>query len=163
MSCPDQSFIGFIRNCLIWDPEKRMTPETAKIHPWILSGYNGSKPGLTRNKEIFARTKQTFDTNRSQDGNISTRGVKIYNSHKKFDMSKTLRDNDGLKKSVLNNPYKIILKDTRNKKNMQKSFENIEKRNLKIPNKHSLIPEKLVKLITPRTNRQKTGLLKLLV
>ncbi|KAI9257670.1 kinase-like domain-containing protein [Sporodiniella umbellata] len=32
----DEHFIDFIRQCLIWDPEKRITPEEALNHPWML-------------------------------------------------------------------------------------------------------------------------------
>jgi dual specificity tyrosine-phosphorylation-regulated kinase 2/3/4 len=36
LNCDDQDFVDFITKCLEWDPEKRITPEDALKHPWIL-------------------------------------------------------------------------------------------------------------------------------
>ncbi|XP_011308531.1 dual specificity tyrosine-phosphorylation-regulated kinase 2 [Fopius arisanus] len=33
--CEDQLFLDFIRKCLQWDPEQRMTPAKALRHPWL--------------------------------------------------------------------------------------------------------------------------------
>lgn len=38
LECEDASFVDFIEKCLEWDPKKRMTPEQAIRHPWILEG-----------------------------------------------------------------------------------------------------------------------------
>ncbi|CAG9461229.1 unnamed protein product [Pedinophyceae sp. YPF-701] len=32
----DAGFIDFVRRCLTWDPEERLTPDEALNHPWIL-------------------------------------------------------------------------------------------------------------------------------
>ena len=34
----DRSFIDFVRRCLDWDPETRMSPDEALRHAWILEG-----------------------------------------------------------------------------------------------------------------------------
>lgn len=34
-SCRDALFLNFIRGCLEWDPEKRLTPAEALKHPWL--------------------------------------------------------------------------------------------------------------------------------
>ncbi|XP_033120572.1 dual specificity tyrosine-phosphorylation-regulated kinase 4-like isoform X2 [Anneissia japonica] len=39
----DTHFLDFIRKCLIWDPEKRMTPDQAMKHEWILEGRTHRK------------------------------------------------------------------------------------------------------------------------
>eukprot|EP00826_Nyctotherus_ovalis_P041661 TRINITY_DN4235_c0_g4_i1.p1 TRINITY_DN4235_c0_g4~~TRINITY_DN4235_c0_g4_i1.p1 ORF type:complete len:578 (-),score=135.00 TRINITY_DN4235_c0_g4_i1:108-1841(-) len=31
----DTEFLNFLQACLVWDPEKRLTPEEAFLHPWI--------------------------------------------------------------------------------------------------------------------------------
>ncbi|KAG7486081.1 dual specificity tyrosine-phosphorylation-regulated kinase 4-like [Solea senegalensis] len=36
-------FVDFIRRCLEYDPQRRMTPEEAMHHPWILQGVNNNK------------------------------------------------------------------------------------------------------------------------
>lgn len=36
LNCEDQSFLDLIQKCLIYDPEKRCTPEEALSHDWIL-------------------------------------------------------------------------------------------------------------------------------
>lgn len=33
--CKDPLFLNFVRGCLEWDPEKRMTPAAALKHPWL--------------------------------------------------------------------------------------------------------------------------------
>jgi len=53
LECSDQSFVNFVevsctfliatmfslsQRCLEWDPEKRMTPDEAIRHQWILEG-----------------------------------------------------------------------------------------------------------------------------
>lgn len=47
LRCSDSLFIDFISRCLIWDPEKRMTPDEAARHKWLQpstsSSYNLSK------------------------------------------------------------------------------------------------------------------------
>ena len=35
---PDPCFVNFIAGCLEWDPEKRLTPDAALQHEWILKG-----------------------------------------------------------------------------------------------------------------------------
>ena len=34
----DSLFLSFIHGLLEWDPESRLTPGKALIHPWILEG-----------------------------------------------------------------------------------------------------------------------------
>lgn len=41
----DTLFLDFIKKCLQWDPEKRLTPEQALKHPWIAAEAAGSAPG----------------------------------------------------------------------------------------------------------------------
>ncbi|KAI8992500.1 hypothetical protein BDB01DRAFT_847869 [Pilobolus umbonatus] len=36
LKCNDPLFLDFISQCLVWDPTKRMTPESAFQHEWIL-------------------------------------------------------------------------------------------------------------------------------
>ena len=31
----DKYFVDFVRRCLAWDPEKRMSPTEGLLHPWI--------------------------------------------------------------------------------------------------------------------------------
>jgi len=34
----DPDFLDFLKKCLVWDPEKRMSPDDALRHVWILKG-----------------------------------------------------------------------------------------------------------------------------
>jgi dual specificity tyrosine-phosphorylation-regulated kinase 2/3/4 len=36
--CQSESFLDFIRKCLDWNPETRMTPFDALMHDWIIEG-----------------------------------------------------------------------------------------------------------------------------
>lgn len=35
LKCNDKVFLDFLRRCLTWDPEQRMTPREATQHRWI--------------------------------------------------------------------------------------------------------------------------------
>ena len=35
LKCNDKLFLDFLRRCLVWDPEQRMTPHEASRHRWI--------------------------------------------------------------------------------------------------------------------------------
>ncbi|KAI9261737.1 kinase-like domain-containing protein [Sporodiniella umbellata] len=39
LSSSDRHFVDFVHQCLIWDPEKRMKPDEALKHSWILKSY----------------------------------------------------------------------------------------------------------------------------
>nr|XP_023018192.1 dual specificity tyrosine-phosphorylation-regulated kinase 4-like [Leptinotarsa decemlineata] len=45
LRCNDPMFIDFISKCLDWNSKKRMTPDEAQRHPWILAGNQSQKPG----------------------------------------------------------------------------------------------------------------------
>lgn len=38
IDCDDKVFLDFLTKCLEWDPQKRLTPEQALSHEWILEG-----------------------------------------------------------------------------------------------------------------------------
>ena len=38
LQCNDKGFIRFLKGCLAWDPEQRLTPIDALMHEWILEG-----------------------------------------------------------------------------------------------------------------------------
>ncbi|TPX30352.1 hypothetical protein SmJEL517_g06068 [Synchytrium microbalum] len=40
----DPAFVQFVERCLVWDPEKRMTPTEALNHEWILAGIRKDAP-----------------------------------------------------------------------------------------------------------------------
>ncbi|BEI99831.1 hypothetical protein CcaverHIS631_0408740 [Cutaneotrichosporon cavernicola] len=44
LKCNDDLFIDFISKCLTWDPDKRLKPQPAMRHPWILAGRRRSPP-----------------------------------------------------------------------------------------------------------------------
>lgn len=38
LNCTSDSFVDFVRQCLEWDPAKRMSPFDALMHDWIIEG-----------------------------------------------------------------------------------------------------------------------------
>jgi serine/threonine protein kinase len=38
LNCPDEKFVDLIIKCLEYDPDKRLTPDEALVHDWILEG-----------------------------------------------------------------------------------------------------------------------------
>ncbi|KAG8788753.1 hypothetical protein FRC20_002555 [Serendipita sp. 405] len=47
LRCDDQEFVDFIAKCLVWDPERRMKPQTAMRHPFITGGRSKNKIPLS--------------------------------------------------------------------------------------------------------------------
>ncbi|KDN53337.1 kinase-like protein [Tilletiaria anomala UBC 951] len=41
LRCSDELFVDFIAKCLHWDPERRLKPEQAMKHPWIIQARRG--------------------------------------------------------------------------------------------------------------------------
>jgi len=44
LKCNDDQFVDFISKCLTWDPDKRLKPQPALRHPWILAGRRRQVP-----------------------------------------------------------------------------------------------------------------------
>ncbi|KNC20801.1 putative dual specificity tyrosine-phosphorylation-regulated kinase 3 [Lucilia cuprina] len=70
--CKDALFLNFIRGCLEWDPEKRLTPAEALKHPWLRrrlprppNNQNGS--GMS----VSSCVGNISDNNKSPTTNIS--------------------------------------------------------------------------------------------
>lgn len=38
LRCNDEEFVDFISKCLVWDPDKRLKPQTALRHPFVVAG-----------------------------------------------------------------------------------------------------------------------------
>lgn len=54
---PDPSFVNLISCCLEWDPLKRISPEEALNHEWVLKGL---PPGvLEQHKQQYTVTNQS--------------------------------------------------------------------------------------------------------
>lgn len=43
LRCNDPLFLDFIKQCLEWDPAKRLSPDKAFQHEWILQSTKQSK------------------------------------------------------------------------------------------------------------------------
>ena len=39
----NQSFLDFVRGCLAWQPEQRLTPQQALTHPWIVTATSSHR------------------------------------------------------------------------------------------------------------------------
>ena len=44
LKCDDELFLDFVSKCLTWDPDKRLKPQPALRHPWILAGRRRQAP-----------------------------------------------------------------------------------------------------------------------
>ncbi|KAL1919264.1 uncharacterized protein VTP21DRAFT_1956 [Calcarisporiella thermophila] len=77
LKCQDAHFVDFIAQCLIWDPEKRMTPGEAMSHSWLieirpsLSATRGDLhlPDTFRRKATISSSRQISipSTKRSEE------------------------------------------------------------------------------------------------
>lgn len=80
--CDDEHFIDFIKKCLEWDPQSRMTPYTALRHPWLT---RRTLPRPPQNSDTSAvsesspvRHANNFHNNHQTNNNTTTTN----NSHK---------------------------------------------------------------------------------
>ena len=79
--CDDPVFIDFIRRCLTWDPNERLTPPQALRHPWLRKRNNvkqieggelgGTKPLLTAKKGGTTQGRKISEANASIVANSS--------------------------------------------------------------------------------------------
>ncbi|KAF8197418.1 hypothetical protein BJ912DRAFT_1020757 [Pholiota molesta] len=67
LRCNDEEFVDFVAKCLVWDPERRMKPQTALRHPFVTAGkrvrpaMNGPK-STPSSSTLGARSKQLTET-----------------------------------------------------------------------------------------------------
>lgn len=57
LRCNDALFLDFVARCLHWDPEKRMTPEEAIFHDWILSSSRHSSGGSKQQQQATSPSR----------------------------------------------------------------------------------------------------------
>ena len=63
LKCDDDPFVDFISKCLTWDPDKRLKPQPALRHPWMLAGRRRHAPSAPlsqlRNSRSESRDKSS--------------------------------------------------------------------------------------------------------
>ncbi|KAM0754666.1 kinase-like protein [Meredithblackwellia eburnea MCA 4105] len=52
----DELFIDFIAKCLTWDPDRRLKPEPAMRHPWIVAGRSRAASPVTTTSSRITRS-----------------------------------------------------------------------------------------------------------
>jgi len=78
--CPP-SFVDFIEQCLHWDPDKRLKPMDALMHPWIIEGLPsavllhhrrmiGLDPSPNDNEEEDEEAEVVFEKQRNNKNKI---------------------------------------------------------------------------------------------
>ncbi|CAH0557160.1 unnamed protein product [Brassicogethes aeneus] len=83
LRCNDQLFIDFISRCLEWNPKRRLSPDEALRHPWILSATSHSSqksPGDLRHSHSEASMGGCLDSGHSSS---STSGGSHSRTHQK--------------------------------------------------------------------------------
>ena len=53
----DELFVDFIGKCLTWDPDKRLKPQSAMRHPWILAGRRRANPATSPSRDERGSTR----------------------------------------------------------------------------------------------------------
>lgn len=58
LRCNDEEFVDFISKCLVWDPDRRLKPQSALRHPFVMSGRRPPPPktSLTSSKTLSSST-----------------------------------------------------------------------------------------------------------
>ncbi|KAJ7074410.1 hypothetical protein C8F01DRAFT_1100425 [Mycena amicta] len=69
LRCNDEDFVDFIAKCLVWDPERRIKPQAAMRHPFMLAGKRPKAPPASTTPKALSsstlgssRTKQLLET-----------------------------------------------------------------------------------------------------
>ncbi|EIM90527.1 kinase-like protein [Stereum hirsutum FP-91666 SS1] len=81
LRCDDDQFVDFIAKCLVWDPERRMKPQNAMRHAFILAGKGRKTTTPAPSEKASSRTML------SSSSNLSTRGSKPTETPKKSQIS----------------------------------------------------------------------------
>jgi len=61
----DEDFVDFISKCLVWDPERRMKPQSALRHPFVAAGRK-HKATLTIAPSKFTTSSPSLNNSRSK-------------------------------------------------------------------------------------------------
>ncbi|KAF8964084.1 hypothetical protein BDZ97DRAFT_1919317 [Flammula alnicola] len=67
LRCNDEEFVDFVAKCLVWDPERRMKPQTALRHPFVTAGKRTKLPTTVAkptpsSSTLGSRSKQVTET-----------------------------------------------------------------------------------------------------
>ncbi|KAF7322709.1 CMGC/DYRK/DYRK2 protein kinase [Mycena chlorophos] len=65
LRCNDEDFVDFIAKCLVWDPERRIKPQAAMRHPFMLAGKR-PKPSPTPSSTPKAASSSTLGSSRTK-------------------------------------------------------------------------------------------------
>lgn len=81
LKCNDEQFVDFISKCLTWDPDKRLKPQPAMRHPWILAGRRRAPPPPTerdtRTSMLNTSTSRRQTSQYSNGGSADKKGLVI--------------------------------------------------------------------------------------
>lgn len=73
--CDDPLFLDFIRRCLVWDPEARMTPSAALRHAWLRRRLPRPPADKTDVQDSVVRTTSSSSRNSSKTNTIDVSGL----------------------------------------------------------------------------------------
>lgn len=66
LRCSDEEFVDFVSKCLVWDPERRIKPQAAVRHPFVIAGRRQKLPSsstkATPSSLSGSRSKQLNET-----------------------------------------------------------------------------------------------------
>ena len=71
----DDLFVDFIAKCLVWDPERRLKPQAALRHPYILAGR--------RTKTVVSTPSTAKTLLQTASSNLGSRSTKVTETPKK--------------------------------------------------------------------------------
>jgi len=66
LKCNDEEFVDFISKCLVWDPERRMKPQTALRHPFVTIGRRPRPPAAA----IIPKPSPSLSSNSSRSKHV---------------------------------------------------------------------------------------------
>jgi serine/threonine protein kinase len=76
MKCDDDLFVDFISKCLTWDPEKRLKPQSALRHAWVISNRRRAPIAPTPSGSIRSTSRGLSEVSSGHQKERTTGGSK---------------------------------------------------------------------------------------
>ena len=94
----EKSFLNLLKTCLEWDPQKRLTPEEALRHEWILEGLPSN---------VLAH-HQKVNTGVQKHPNLNMSTIKVHDRESKKRISLQIGQNASFNTTIERSPARIV-------------------------------------------------------
>lgn len=151
----NEEFVDFVRKCLVWDPEERMTPAEAREHPWLT---NNLKTIVLSSHELVSSDKKNTTIDLGRKGDVKSVKMTMNGSFIRRPNPATTRNKQEVKLKDLSKLAQNKMDSTKHPKLIKGNGR--RRVRLKASEAHSLKPESkkclptledgIIQIISPR-------------